>query len=327
MQALARVLSLVVSTAALAYAAQAGAQQATVYPSKPIRLIIPFPGGGTTDIAARIIGQKLTEAWGQPSLVEPRVGAGGSIGTEYVAKAAPDGHTLLVSTIAFAIVSSLRPKLGYDPVKDFAPITQISALPLIIVVHPSLPAKNVKELVALARAKPGQLTYASSGSGTSPHLAGEMLKAVAKIDLVHVPYKGSAMGANALLGGHVMINIGLLPAVLPQMQAKRVRAIAATTAQRIPSLPDLPTVAESGYPEYEITSWQGVWAPAGVAPDIVTKLNREMVRIIRLPDVQERITSEGAVPVGNSPAEFGAFVRREIAKWAKVVKESGARED
>jgi tripartite-type tricarboxylate transporter receptor subunit TctC len=327
MQSVARALCFAFCTAALAHSSAAVAQQAAAYPSKAIRFIIPFPAGGTTDVAARLIGQKITEAWGQPALVEARSGAGGSIGTEFVAKAPADGHTLLVSTIAFAIVSSLRPRLGYDPIRDFAPITQISALPLVIVVHPSLPAKNVKELVALARAKPGQLTYASSGSGTSPHLAGEMLKTVAKIDLVHIPYKGSAMGANALLGGHVMINIGLLPAVLPQMQAKRVRAIAATTMQRIPSLPDLPTVAESGYAEYEITSWQGVWAPAGVPQDILAKLNREMVRIVRLPDVQERITSEGAVPVGNSPAEFGAFVRREIAKWAKVVKDSGARED
>ena len=323
MQTLSR---LVCCAVGLAVSSMAIAQQAP-YPSKPIRFIIPFPAGGTTDVAARMIGQKLTESWGQPVLVEARPGAGGSIATELVSKAAPDGHTLLASTIAFAIIPSLRAKLGYDPVKDFTPITQLSALPLIIVVHPSLPVKNVKELVALARAKPGSITFASSGSGTSPHLAGEMLKAVAKIDLVHVPYKGSAMGANALLGGHVMMNIGLLPAVLPQMQAKRVRAIAATSAKRIPSLPDLPTVAESGYPDYEISSWQGVWAPAGISQDVLAKLHREMVRIVKLPDVNERITSEGAVPVASSPAEFSAFVRREIAKWAKVVKESGARED
>jgi tripartite-type tricarboxylate transporter receptor subunit TctC len=297
------------------------------YPAKPIRIVIPFPAGGTTDVAARMIGQKMNEAWGQPVLVEARPGAGGSIATELVAKSPADGHVLLASTIAFAIVPSLRAKLGYDPVKDFAPITQISALPLVLVVHPSMPVKNVKELVALARAKPGTITFASSGSGTSPHLAGEMLKALAKIDLIHVPYKGSAMGANALLGGHVMMNVGLLPAVLPQMQAKRVRAIAATTAQRIPSLPDLPTVAESGYPDYEISSWQGMWAPAGVSPDVLAKLHREMVRIIKLPDVHERITSEGGVAVASSPAEFSAFVRREIAKWSKVVKDSGARED
>ena len=320
-----RVLSLALGAAALTSAASALAQQP--YPVKAIRIIIPFPAGGTTDVAARMIGQKLSDAWGQPVLVEARPGAGGSIATEFASKAPPDGHTLLASTIAFTIIPSLRPKLGYDPLRDFAPITQISALPLVLVVHPSLPVKTVKELVALARAKPGQLTYASSGSGTSPHLAGEMLKTMAKIDIVHVPYKGSAMGANALLGGHVMMNIGLLPAVLPQMQAKRVKAIAATTTKRIPSLPDLPTIAESGYPDYEISSWQGMWAPAGVAPDIITRLHREIARIIRLPDVNERITSEGGVAVASSPAEFGAFVRREIAKWSKVVKDSGARED
>ena len=313
----------------LAYSASAPAQQqpAASYPSKPIRFVIPFPAGGTTDVTTRMIGQKLTEAWGQQALVEPRVGAGGSIGTEYVAKAPPDGHTLLVSTIAFTIVASLLPKLNYDPIRDFAPVTQISALPLVLVAHPSLPVKTVKELIALARARPGQLTYSSSGSGTSPHLAGEMLKTMAKIDLIHIPYKGSAMGANALLGGHVMMNIGLLSAVQPQIQAKRVRAIAATTTQRIPSMPELPTIAESGLPDYEISSWQGIWAPAGVSPEIVTKLHREIVRIIRLPDIRERITSEGAVPVASTPAEFGAFVRGEIAKWAKVVKASGAKAD
>lgn len=278
-------------------------------------------------MAARMIGQKMTEAWGQPTLVESRVGAGSVIGSEFVAKAPADGHTLLVNTIAFTIVASLHRKLPYDPVKDFVPVIHISALPLALVVHPSLPVRSVKDLIALARARPGQLNYASSGSGTSPHLAGEMFKTMAKVEMVHVPYKGSAMGANALLGGHVMMSFSLLPAVLPQIQANRLRAVAATTTRRMPALPNLPTIAESGLPEYEITSWQGVWAPAGVAPDIVTKLNREIARIIRLPDVHERITSEGAVPVASSPTEFSGFVQRELVKWAKVVKASGAQVD
>ena len=331
MKAVAAVLLIGVCSALAAYATSVTAQPlsagAAAYPSKPIRFIIPFPAGGTTDVAARMIGQKMTEAWGQPTLVEPRVGAGSVIGSELVAKAQPDGHTLLVNTIAFTIVASLHRKLPYDPIKDFAPIIQISALPLVLVVHPSLPVKTVKELIALARGRPGQLNYASSGSGTSPHLAGEMFKTMAKVDMVHIPYKGSAMGANALLGGHVMMSFSLLPAVLPQIQANKLRAIAATTTQRTAALPNLPTIAESGLPDYEISSWQGVWAPTGVAPDIVAKLNREIVRIIKLPDVQERITSEGATPVGNSPADFASFVRREIVKWAQVVKESGAQAD
>jgi tripartite-type tricarboxylate transporter receptor subunit TctC len=325
-----RTIRFIAACSVFACTANAGAQQASAaaaYPSKPIRFIIPFPAGGTTDVAARMIGQKMTEAWGQPALVESKVGAGSVIGSEFVAKAPPDGHTLLVNTIAFTIVASLHRKLPYDSIKDFAPVIHISSLPLVLVLHPSLPARSVKELIALARARPGQLNYASSGSGTSPHLAGEMFKTMAGVDMVHVPYKGSAMGANALLGGHVMMSFSLLPAVLPQIQANRLRAIAATTTQRMPALPNLPTIAESGLPEYEITSWQGVWAPAAVAPDIVGKLNREIARIIRLPDVNERITSEGAVPVASSPAEFSSFVRRELVKWAKVVKASGAQAD
>lgn len=311
------------------YGSEVTAQQpgggAAAYPSKPIRFIIPFPVGGTTDVTARMIGQKLTQTWGQQTIVEPRVGAGSVLGTEVVAKAAPDGYTLLVSTISFTINASLRRNLPFDPIRDFAPITQISALPLVLVAHPSLPAKTIKDLIALAKARPGQLNYASSGSGTSPHLAAEMFKTMAKIDLVHIPYKGSALAANDLLGGHVMMNFGLLPAVLQQINAKKLRPLAVTTTYRVHALPGVPTIAESGLPDYEISSWQGVWAPAGVASDLVTKLNREIVRVINLPDVREQITNQGATPVGNSPAEFANHVRREIVKWAKVVKDSWAQ--
>jgi tripartite-type tricarboxylate transporter receptor subunit TctC len=327
MRSVSRVIALGMGLAACGQALGQQAGSAASYPAKSIRMIIPFAAGGTTDVAARVIGQKLTEAWGQQVVVESRVGGGSLIGTDYVAKSAPDGYTLLVSTISFAISASLYRKVPYDPIRDFAPITQMSALPLVLVVHPSVPAKSLKELIALAKARPGHLNYASSGSGTSPHLAAEMLKSMAKIDLIHIPYKGSAIAANDLLGGHVMMNIGLLPAVLPHVQTNRIRPIAVTTTQRVAALPGVPTMAESGLPDYEINSWQGFWAPAGVPSDIIAKLHREMVRAIRLPDVRERIVNEGAVPVGSAPAEFGEHVRREITKWAQVIRQSKAQVD
>jgi tripartite-type tricarboxylate transporter receptor subunit TctC len=302
---------------------QAGAQG---YPAKPIRIIVPFTAGGSSDIAARVIGQKFTESWGQQVIVENRPGAGAVTGTDLVAKSPPDGYTLLLQTIAFAIIPSLR-KLPYDAVKDFAPVTQISALPLVLVVHPSLPVKSVKALVALAKSQPGTLTYASSGNGTSPHLAGEMLKSMAKINLVHIPYKGNAPAMNDLLGGHVMINVGLLPVLLPYINTGKLHALAATTNKRLPALPQLPTMAEAGFAAYEISSWQGIFAPAATHGDIVAKLHQEIARTLNQPDMRQRLENDGTQIVASTPAQFGAFVRAEISKWARVVKESGATVD
>jgi tripartite-type tricarboxylate transporter receptor subunit TctC len=289
-------------------AAAPGAAQG--YPVKPIRIIVPFAAGGSSDIIARTIGQKFTESWGQQTIIENRAGGSSIIGTDLAARAPADGYTLLLQTIAFAINASLQKKLPYDPVRDFVPITQISALPLMLVVHPSLPVKTVKELVALATARPGQISYASSGSGTSPHIAAEMLKSMAKIDLIHIPYKGNAPAMTDLLGGHVTVNIGLLPVVLPYVNAGKLRALSVTTARRVSALPRLPTMSESGFPDYEINSWQGVFAPARTPPDVVTTLYREIVRILGLPDVRQRLVSEGAEPVGSTPEQFAAHRAR-----------------
>ena len=313
--------------AVLGLAAAALPVAAQTYPVRPIRIIVPFAAGGSSYIIARMIGQKFTESWGQPTIIDNRAGGGSTIGTDLVAKASPDGYTLLLQTIAFAINASLQKKLPYDPMKDFAPVTQISALPLVLVVHPSLPVTTVKELVALAKARPGQISYASSGSGTSPHIAAEMLKSMAQIDVIHIPYKGNAPAMTDLLGGHVTVNVGLLPVVLPYVNAGKLRALAVTTAQRVAALPQLPTLQESGFPDYEINSWQGVFAPARTPADVVTKLNREIVRILASPDVRQRLMSEGAEPIGSAPGQFDAYVNAEIAKWAKVVKESGAQAD
>jgi tripartite-type tricarboxylate transporter receptor subunit TctC len=295
---------------------------AQTYPSRQIDLVVPFVAGGTTDNMARLIAQRLSDKWGQTVIVNNRPGGGGSIGTNVVAKAAPDGHTLLVSTIAFAISAGLH-KQPYDAIKDFAAITEISSIPLMLVVHPSLPVTNVKEFLALSKATPAGLDYASSGAGTSPHLAAEMFKAMTGASLVHVPFKGNAEVMNALLGGHVKVHFGLSASSLQHVRTGKLRALAVTTEQRLPELPDVPTVAELGNPGYEITSWQGVFAPAGTPNEIVGKLNREIVAMINAPEVQERIKREGAHPVGSTPEQFAARFANEIAKWKKVAKDSG----
>jgi tripartite-type tricarboxylate transporter receptor subunit TctC len=255
-------------------------------------------------------------------VVNNRAGGGSTIGTNAVAKAPPDGHTLLVTTIGFAINAGLQ-KLPYDPIGDFTPVTELASLPLVLVVHASLPVTNLQEFIALAKSKPGGWDYASSGTGTSPHLAAEMFKSMAGIELVHVPFKGNAEAMNSLMGGHVKIYFALVPAVLQHIKAGTLRAIAVTTEERLPYLPDVPTIAELGFPGYEISSWQGVFAPAGTPKDVVVKINGELVRMLNVPDVRRRISQEGADPIGSTPEAFANRVKNEITKWTKVIKTSG----
>jgi tripartite-type tricarboxylate transporter receptor subunit TctC len=292
------------------------------YPKRPIELVVPFVAGGTTDNIARLMAQRFSESWGQTVVVNNRAGGGSTIGTNAVAKAPPDGHTLLVTTIGFAINAGLQ-KLPYDPIGDFTPITELASLPLVLVVHASVPATNLQEFIALAKSKPGGWDYASSGTGTSPHLAAEMFKSMAGIELVHVPFKGNAEAMNSLMGGHVKIYFALVPAVLQHIKTGALRAIAVTTEERLPYLPDVPTIAELGFPGYEISSWQGVFAPAGTPKDVVVKINGELVRMLNVPETHRRISQEGADPVGSTPEAFATRVKNEITKWTKVIKTSG----
>lgn len=302
--------------------------QAQTYPTRAITLIVPFPAGGTTDILGRFVGQALSAAWNQPVVVENRGGAGGNIGAAAVAKAAPDGYTLLVGTVGtHAINASLYTKMPYDALKDFAPVTQIASVPNMLVVTPSLPVGSVTELIAYAKANPGKLNMASSGNGTSIHLSGELFKVMTGVDMVHVPYKGSAPALNDLMGGQVQLMFDNMPSALPQVKGGTLKALAVTTATRSPAMPDLPTVAEAGVPGFEASSWFGVFAPAGTPKEIVAKLQTEIARILKSPEMTERLAQQGAVAVGNTPDEFGAYVQSELVKWAGVVKASGARVD
>ena len=312
-------LAALLLTSVFAASSPAAAQD---YPKKQIELVVPFVAGGTTDNVARLIAQRFSESWGQTVIVNNRPGGGSTIGHAVVAKAPPDGHTLLVTTISFAITAVMQ-KLPFDPIKDFAPISEFASLPLILVVHPSLPATSLKEFIAMAKSKAGGWDYASSGVGTSPHLAAEMFKSMAGVDLVHVPYKGNAEAMNAFLGGHIKIYFALVPAVLQHIKAGSLRPIAVTTEQRLPYLPDVPTIAESGFPGYEISSWQGVFAPGGTPRDVVGKINGEVVRLLSVPEVRARISLEGADPVGSSPDAFAERVKSEIAKWTKVARSAG----
>jgi tripartite-type tricarboxylate transporter receptor subunit TctC len=305
-------LALVAATPALAQ----------TYPSRQIELVVPFVAGGTTDNIARLLAQRFSERWRETVIVTNRPGGGSTIGTALVAKAAPDGHTLLLTTIAFATTAGLQ-KPPYDPVKDFAAVTELAAVPLILVVHASVPAANLREFIALAKAPGSGLDYASSGAGTSPHLAAEMFNAMAGVKLVHVPFKGNAEGMNALLGGHVKVYFALAPAVMQHIRAGTLRALAVTTEQRLAALPEVPTIAESGFQGYEISSWQGLVAPAGTPRDVVDKINGEAVAMIRTPEVGRRIAHEGADPVGSTPEQFAAKVKLEVAKWGKVMRDAG----
>ena len=300
----------------LAASGMAAAQQ---YPAKPIRVVVPFPSGGPSDIVGRVVSQKLSEAWGQPVIVDNRAGAGGVIGTEYVAKGPADGYQILHGTIGgLAVAMSLLPNRGYDTLRDFVPITQTVTVTNFLVVHPTVPAKSVRELIALAKTRPGKLNYASSGSGTGPHLAGELLKYMAGIDLTHVPYKGSAPGLTAMLSGEVDITFENSLLVMPHIASGKVRPLGVTGTQRSKLLPALPTIAET-LPGYNASGWYGFVAPAATPKDVVVKLSAEMVRILRQPDVVTRLAGQGAEPVASTPDEFAAFIRAEIDKWSKLV--------
>jgi len=295
------------------------------YPAKQIRVIVPFPAGGPTDAIARAIGQKLSETWGQPVIVDNRPGAGGNIGTELAAKSPADGYTLFIGTVANAINQSLFAKLPFDFVRDFAPVTQNYVTGLILAVHPSLPAHSVKELIALAKAHPGQLSYSSSGVGGTPHLAGELFNSMAGVTMVHVPYKGSAPAIADLLGGHIQLTFDNMLTVLPQVKAGKLRGLAVTMTTRSPLTPELPTVAEAGLKGFEVKSWNGVVVPTGTPKEIIARLNGEIVRILRQPDLREKFLVQGVELVPTTPEEFGAFIKQDIAKWAKVIQLSGAR--
>lgn len=321
-------MRLYLSAAALALAALFSPVLAQNYPTKPIRMIVPFPPGGTTDILARVAGQKITEAFGQQVIVDNRPGAGGNIGTELVAKSAPDGYTLLTDPgSTLTINPSLYAKLPYDVLKDFAPVTIIAAVPNLLVVHPSLPVKSVRDLIILAKARPGQLNYASTGAGQSTHLSMELFKTMAGINVVHIPYKGSSPALADLLGGQVSLMFDNMPSSLPHVKAGKLRALAVSTLKRSPAMPQLPTVAESGLPGFEVSVWFGVLAPAGTSRDIVSKLNSAIVKSLQSPDVRERLAGQGAEAIGNTPEQFTAQMQRDLVKWAKVVKDSGVKLD
>ena len=311
--------------AILSIAFPAAAQQ---YPVRPIRMIIGFPPGGGTDIVGRIVGQRLSEVLGQQILPDNRGGASGQIAAELTAKAPPDGYTVMMAHIAaISILPSLYPKMPYDAARDFAPITLVAIGPNLLVVHPSVPVKNVKELVAFAKARPGQLHYASPGAGTVQHLAAELFKLLAKVDMLHVPYKGSGQSIVDLVAGHVHLDFDSVPPVLPHVRSGRLRALAVTSEKRFSILPDIPTVTEGGVPGFDMSTWWGLVAPAAVSKDIIARLQAETVKVLREPGVKEKIAFAGADTVGNTAAEFAAYIRSERAKYARIVKDANIKID
>jgi tripartite-type tricarboxylate transporter receptor subunit TctC len=297
------------------------------YPTKTIRFIVGYTPGGTADILARAVGQKLTEAWGQAVVVENRAGAGTNIGSEIAAKSPPDGYTLFMPTVANAINVTLYPKLAYDPVRDFTLITNLAKVPGIVVVHPSVPARNVQELIALARAHPNQLHHGSTGIGSPHHLAGELFKTMAGIKMIHVPYKGASPAINDVIAGHIEVYFGAMVSVLPHVKSGRLRPLGVTSLKRVSALPEVPTIDEQGLRGFETGSWFGVAVPTGTPREIIARLHDEIVRIIALPEIRDRMSAEGAQFVGDTPQQYTAFFKAEIEKWGKAVKVSGATAD
>ncbi len=316
-----RILQLLFCFAAVATASSAFAQN---YPTRPIRIVVVSTPGGSVDTLARTVGPKLAERWGQQVLVDNRPGAGGAIAAELVAKSPPDGYTLIMGTVAsFATNVSLRRNLPYDPVRDFAPISLVATQNLMLLVHPSIPAKSVKELVAIAKRQPGKLTFASAGNGTGGHLSGELFKMLARIDLLHIPYKGVAPALVDVVSGQVSMTFASIISSMPQVKNNRLRALAVTGAQRSPAAPELPTMIEAGVPGYESATWYGLLAPAGTPADIVNKLSAEVVTMLKSPELNDRLSKDGADPVGNSPAAFARHIQSEIEKWRKVIRAAG----
>ena len=313
---------------ALFLATGAAAQTVAQYPNKPVRMIVTAAAGSGPDITARIVGQKLTAVLGQPVVIENRPGAGGSIGAEFVAKSPPDGYTLaMASAGSHAVSPALYPKLSWDPIRDFVPITIVSLAPNILIVHPSLPVKSVRELIALAKSRPGELSFGSGGSGSTAHLSGELFRTMANIKIVHIPFKGAPSAALGVIGGQVEMGLLNLPPTLPQVRSGRLKALGVTTAKRASAIPELPTIAEAGVPGYEASTWYGVMAPAGTPSEITARIYAVISADLRTADTRQRIAADGGEVVGSTPDEFSAIMKRDIAKWVKVVKESGARAD
>ena len=304
-----------------------GAHAQAPYPNHPVRIIVPFPAGGTTDILARAVAQRLTEALGQPFVVDNRPGAAGNIGADLVAKAAPDGYTMLMGTVGtHAINPGLYPKMPYDHVRDFVPVILVAGVPNVLEINPSIPVNSVQELIAYAKANPGKLNFASSGSGTSIHLSGELFKVMTGVSMAHIPYKGSAPALADLVGGQVQLMFDNLPSSLALIKAGKLKALAVTSTQRSAALPDVPTVAESGLPGFEASSWFGLLAPAGTPKDVVAKVNAEVAKWLATPDAKEKLTAQGAiVATGLTPDDFVRHIAAETTKWQKVVKDSGAK--
>jgi tripartite-type tricarboxylate transporter receptor subunit TctC len=298
------------------------------YPDKPVRMLVPFPAGAGVDIVARMIAAPLAESWGQAVVIDNRPGAGGTIACELAAKAAPDGHTLLLGNVStFAMAPSLYKKVNYDPVKSFAPITLVNTSANVLVVHPAVAATSVQALIALAKAKPGQINYASAGSGTSPHLAAELFKSMAGVNLVHVPYKGSPQALTDLLGGQTQLMFASLVSALPHVRQNRLRALGVTTLRRAAALPEIPAINEAGLRGYDVSVWQGMVAPTGTPPAVIAQINRQIAAILQSPDLRERLAAQGLEAVTNSPPEFGSYIAAEAGKWAAVIRQAGVVAD
>lgn len=315
----------IAGVAALGTVALPAAAQKTDWPVKPVRFVVPFPPGGATDILARWVAEKLHPALGQPMVIENRAGAAGAVGTEFVSKAAPDGYTMLMATAAQAISETLYIKQPFSFARDFAPVALVARVPNAMVTHPALPVRNVKEFIALAKSRPGQINFASSGVGTTPHMSGELFKMLTGVNIVHVPYKGGAPAITDLIAGHVQVAWNNLPESMPHIKTGRLRALGVTTAVRYSALPDLPTLAEAGVPGYEVSAWFGVMIPAKTPREVIARLNTEINRAIGLADMRERFEQQGAVPAPGTPEQFGTHIGAEIAKWAKVIKATGVK--
>ncbi|MEW6258187.1 MAG: tripartite tricarboxylate transporter substrate binding protein [Pseudomonadota bacterium] len=314
--------------AALSLALPAAPAMAETYPSKPVKLIVPYPAGGTTDIIARLIATQLSEKFGQPFVVDNRAGASGAIGASAVAKSAPDGYTLLMGTAnTHGINSALQKSLPYDALKDFAPVTVVASTPNVIVVNPAFPAKTLQELIALAKAEPGKLNYGSTSSGGSPHMSAELLKMMTGINITHVPYKGAAPMLTDLAGGHIPIGFDNLPSAMPFIESGKLRALAVTTAKRWPGAPNIPTVAESGVPGYEVSGWFGILAPAGTPPAIVDQLQKAVAEAVAKPEVRKQLETVGAEPVANTPQAFAKQIEADVARWKQVAETTGVKLD